>query len=175
MTKFRMLPSVERLRQCLHYNPETGLFVKIERVKGFNQFAGCKRSRRRGDRWLILICVDNVQYPAHRIAWCYQAGDDPGMLTVDHINRDPWDNRFANLRLADYTQQAVNRGNYRNSVSRYRGVGWHKATGKWQARVGLRGTRINLGLFDTEELAHEARVQYLTKNPDPTIIWRVDE
>jgi len=43
------------------------------------------------------------------------------------------------------------------ATSRYLGVGYHKATGRWQVNVKSK----YLGLYDTEEEAAEARYQYL--------------
>jgi hypothetical protein len=43
-----------------------------------------------------------------------------------------------------------------SSSSRFRGVNFHGVTGKWQARLGVNGKRLRLGLFDTEEAAARA-------------------
>jgi hypothetical protein len=37
--------------------------------------------------------------------------------------------------------------------SRYIGVGWHKASSSWSARVTVDGIRYNIGIFDTEKEA----------------------
>lgn len=40
--------------------------------------------------------------------------------------------------------------------SSYRGVGWHKATGKWMASLQHQSNKKHLGIFATEEEAHSA-------------------
>jgi len=41
-------------------------------------------------------------------------------------------------------------------ASRFRGVIWHKPTGKWVARATLNGRRVHLGVFAVEEEAARA-------------------
>ena len=36
---------------------------------------------------------------------------------------------------------------------RFKGVSWHKLTGKWRARIHITGKQKYLGLFDMEEVA----------------------
>ena len=43
-----------------------------------------------------------------------------------------------------------------NNTSGCPGVGWHKAAGKWAARIGVANRRIHLGVFDTIEAAASA-------------------
>lgn len=75
-----------------------------------------------------------------------------GWELVDHENRDTLDNRRANLRPATSLQNARNASVKRNGVSRFKGVGIHKPTGRWRARIRIDGgQRLYLGLFDSEE------------------------
>jgi len=72
----------------------------------------------------------------------------------DHINRNPLDNRRANLRVANHTINGRNRGIQSNNTSGYKGVHWEKARKKWMADI-----KIHLGHFVNLEDAIEARKQ----------------
>lgn len=78
---------------------------------------------------------------------------DPKVL-VDHINRNPLDNRRANLRLASKSQNTANGRAW--GKSKYRGVTWDKDNSRWRAAVFKNGRRIHIGRFDTEEEAARA-------------------
>ena len=79
----------------------------------------------------------------------------PTDLTVDHINRDPLDNRRANLRPATRTQQLGNTGLRSTNTSGYRGVS-RTRSGRWGAWIRMHGRSVNLGTFDTPEQASAA-------------------
>lgn len=46
-----------------------------------------------------------------------------------------------------------------NNTSGYNGVNYHSKTGKYRAYINLAGKQKYLGLYDTPELAHEARLE----------------
>lgn len=80
---------------------------------------------------------------------------DPTQI-VDHINRDPRDNRRGNLRVGT---QALNMQNLSIDSQRGRsgvlGVVWNRQHGRWMARQNLDKQVVYLGLFDTlEEAKH---------------------
>jgi hypothetical protein len=79
---------------------------------------------------------------------------EPGEVT-DHINGDTLDNRRENLRVCTHRQNLLNAGP-RRPGKRYKGAGWHKRRGKWQAYITVRGKLKWLGYFDTEEAAAHA-------------------
>ena len=72
---------------------------------------------------------------------------------VDHINHNPLDNRKCNLRICTVSQNQANSYSHRNSMSKYKGVSWHKGGKKWQARIKIKGKQKHLGLFDNERSA----------------------
>lgn len=88
-----------------------------------------------------------------RLAWLKYTGDWPEN-TVDHIDRDPWNNKWDNLR--DVTQ-AVN--NQNKSVYKCNKLGYkcaRKVNNKYLARFGYKGKNIHLGYHDTPEDAARA-------------------
>ncbi len=80
----------------------------------------------------------------------------PKGMDTDHINNDKLDNRKCNLRTATKSQNDCNRRRQRNNTSGFKGVSFHKSSGKWTARIALHRKMHNLGLFPTPELAHKA-------------------
>jgi len=70
---------------------------------------------------------------------------------VDHINRRTLDNQKNNLRLCTRLQNQGNSEKYRTNKSGYKGVSWHKKSGKWQAYIG--DERKYLGIYKIKEEA----------------------
>lgn len=86
--------------------------------------------------------------------------DAPG--DVDHRNMDGLDNRRSNLREATRSQNMAN-SRSRGGSSQYKGVGWHKAAGKWKAAICIEGKSVHLGLFADEKdaaLAYDRAASY---------------
>jgi hypothetical protein len=89
-------------------------------------------------------------HKAHRLIFMLHHGFMP--QEIDHINGDRADNRIENLRSVTRSQNQYNKRPQRNA-SGYRGVTWHKKTGKWLVRVGLNNKNKSLGYYDDLELA----------------------
>lgn len=80
----------------------------------------------------------------------------PVGFEVDHVNHDQHDNRRVNLRLVTHQQNLFNRRSFKQSSSRFKGVCFNKAKGKWQAAIKFNNESIYLGLFLTEVEAAKA-------------------
>ena len=146
--------TAEYLRSILHYSPETGIFTRKVSTAN-NVKAGDIAGSLDGDGYL-LIGVQSRVHSAHRLAWFYVYGTWP-KDQLDHINRNPADNRIANLREATNKQNLQNAGKYSHNTSGHPGVCWHKQRSKWRASIRHNQKLIHLGLFTTLEEAIAAR------------------
>ena len=73
---------------------------------------------------------------------------------IDHKNRNPLDNRKANLRVCSPSQNKMNSRKPRRvggASSRYKGVTWDKQHRKWRAKIHIDWATRYLGLFDDED------------------------
>ena len=75
---------------------------------------------------------------------------------VDHIDGNPLNNSLSNLRWATDLESSRNRKTFSNNSSGFKGVSFHKATGKWRAYIKVDGKLKHLGLFHTKEEAAAA-------------------
>jgi hypothetical protein len=74
---------------------------------------------------------------------------------IDHINGNGLDNRRENLRVITTGQNTTWRTIQKNNTSGYRGVSWHKAKQRWDAKIKVNGHAIHLGRFiNKEDAAH---------------------
>jgi hypothetical protein len=83
---------------------------------------------------------------------------------IDHINGDPSDNRFCNLRVATHYQNMVNRKKPTSNTSGVMGVTWHAQTGKWRAYITIDSKQKSLGLHACISDAIAARKKAAAEN-----------
>lgn len=145
----------ERLKEILHYNSDTGVFTRLvsstNRVKVGDMAGSLKKDG------YLTITIKTDAYLAHRLAWLYIYGYFPE-YGIDHINRNPSDNRIINLREVSQTCNTRNCGNRKHNTSGVKGVGWHKQSKKWRARIDVFKIQKNLGCYANFQEAVCARL-----------------
>ena len=143
----------EELKRCFDYNPETGNFIwkiKPNKKLPIGTVAGTIVNGYR------RIHYQGKLYGAHRLAWLYVHGAFPENL-IDHINGDGLDNRIANLREANFFENAQNITKpQKNNSHGYLGITFDKRKKLWRARIGVNGTRRYIGKFKSPEEAYNA-------------------
>jgi hypothetical protein len=132
-----------RLKELIHYDADTGVFTRNGKVAGTIRSDGYRK-----------ICIDGQQFYAHRVAWLYVHGVLP--TYIDHIDRDPSNNKIANLRVVSRSENQHNRVKSRNNTSGYKGVTYFKRTGRWRAQIWAGNVNRYIGYFDTAEEASAA-------------------
>jgi hypothetical protein len=148
------LPPASIVRGRLSYCPSTGVFT-WRTSEGPNSAIGMTAgfSSRKGYR---KIKLHGGCFAAHRLAWIYMTGDDPGSRYVDHWNGKTDDNRWSNLRLASHGQNKANSRLHRNNTTGLKGVSPVTGSPRWQARIRKDRKLIYLGVYATKEEAHAA-------------------
>ena len=75
-------------------------------------------------------------------------------IVVDHIDNNKLNNHVSNLQLISNRENTSK--DKKNGTSKYTGVTWYNASNKWLAQIAINSKKKNLGLFETEDEAHEA-------------------
>jgi hypothetical protein len=139
--------TAERLHELLVYEADTGHFrwksdrrqMRAGGIAGGTDTHGYRQ-----------IKIDGRLYLAHRLAVLSVTGEWPKQ-DVDHINMNRSDNRWINLRQCSRIQNTYNTGRRPHNTSGFKGVTFHKATGKWEAQIRANGRSTHLGLAETPE------------------------
>lgn len=143
------IPTAERVRELLDYEPKTGLLRWRVRKSSRSPIGSIAGSL--SDQGYILIRVDWRACRAHRLAWLYTHGVWP-TGDIDHINGVRNDNRLTNLRDVPHRiNQQNTRMSKRTAKSGFAGAYPHQ--GKFKSSIQIDGKGLHLGVFDTAEQA----------------------
>jgi HNH endonuclease/AP2 domain len=156
-----------RLKELLHYNQKTGIFIWKSSRKYIRSGTKAGSPCRAG---YTRIKVDGRLYGAHRLAWLYMTGQWP-RSEIDHRNGDRGDNRIENLREATPGENCQNIAIYKNNTSGFIGVSWCERISKWRAGIRINKKQIWIGSYASPEAAHTAYCKAKTKHHkfNPTI------
>lgn len=160
-----VMMTYERLKELLHYNPETGIFTRKICRRGWRagSLAGTKAPDGR-----IKIFINGKLYFAYRLAWLYTYGKWPDG-EIDHINGNPSDDRIENLRDVD---RQINMQNKRSAAknNKLNLLGVYMQHGKYFTAISVNGKVRRLGSYDTPEKASEVYLEAKRKyHPGCTI------
>jgi hypothetical protein len=166
------------LKECLHYDPETGIFTWNERpeshfktigsgkawnTKYANEIAGSRYSK----TGYTLISINYTLYYAHRLAFLYVEGYIPENH-VDHIDKNKLNNQWDNLREVSVQCNLQNSHLSSANTSGVTGVYWEVARKKWVAQITISIRNFILGRFDRFEDAVMRRYKEEVENPNWT-------
>jgi hypothetical protein len=145
--------TVERLREVLDYDQETGVFVW--RIAVSRNKAGATAGYT-GPNGYVYIGIGGHQYLAHRLAWLFVYSEWP-CKDIDHANRQKSDNRILNLRDVSVAGNAHNRGLHPANKSGVKGVHFNTTHNQWCAQIKLNGKSIHLACSKHKSVVIAAR------------------
>jgi hypothetical protein len=161
------LPHVDDLRECLSYDPDSGVVTwllpsETSRVRHGDQF-GSKTSVNGSNstKHYFAGMFRGTTYYVHRIIWMYMTEEDPGDLMVDHINGNGMDNRWKNLRLVSRAANIQNQKGHKRRRSPYKHV--YKQGKNWIGQVRRNKVLHSTKRFQTAEEAYKAVVELITR------------
>lgn len=99
----------------------------------------------------IKIQYNGRIYGAHQLIFLMFYGYMPKI--IDHIDRDPMNNRIENLREATFSGNAQNARVRKDNSSGVKNVCWHKRANKWSVSVAKNSKIRHFGYYDDLELA----------------------
>lgn len=162
--------SIDLLRRLLRCDPETGKLYWLPRTTDMFSDGGRHSSAHSCAKWNAKHAgkeaftslsdgrphgrIFRRGYRASRVIWALVHGDWPD--EVDHINRDPSDNRLCNLRACSHRENLYNQSSAKGSTSQYLGVRWDKGRGNWCAAISVAGRGHFLGRYGREDEAARA-------------------
>jgi len=154
MSKKKATPTLERLQELFHYDPEEGSLirkvkvcnaVKIGDVAGYRKFDGF------ASYWIAK--VDGKAYPVHALVWKMAYGEDPAEgFDIHHGTGGPLDNRLENLQLLTHRQNTSQEKTETSGLP----VGVRRSRKRYATEIMISGKRISAGSYDTPEAASEA-------------------
>lgn len=141
----------EKAHQLFEYLPEGELKRKIttspKSLKGTIVGNGDLRRYK-------YFSFNKKKYYVHRIVWFMHYGYMPEQ--IDHINRNPLDNRIENLRECNQSQNNWNQKIKITNKSGHKGISWYSREERWVAKISVFGKCHIVGYFLDKEDALKA-------------------
>lgn len=149
--------SIEEFHKYVSYNRDTGEFTRIRIYNDDIRLVGNigKVTGNPSSSGYVEISVGYSKMSAHKLAWYFTYGE-VAPENIDHIDGNKQNNRISNLRLLNPLENMRNRGTNKNNTTGYNGV-YLTSSGKYRARIKIKGKLIGLGTFINFEDAMKAR------------------
>jgi hypothetical protein len=147
----------ERLKELLHYDPDTGVLTWKARPSKRNHIGDeAGYVFQSGRTHYRRVTIDGIKYLSHRLAWLYTHGKLPDRQ-IDHGDGNGLHNWIRNLRDVTNRENHKNTRLNSNNTSGTVGVYFEKALDKWCAQICTESGKKSLGYFADIEEAITAR------------------
>ena len=140
---------------CFASNSDDKILFDLEDYDLIKDYCWCVRPCNHGRGTYKSVCTwkcntsgnKRQKLSMHRVV----LGVEDLSIIVDHINRNPLDNRKSNLRTCTAHQNSFNSGT--KIDNKYKGVFQYRDGVRWVAQIGFDYHTHHLGIFDTPEQA----------------------
>ncbi len=165
VTTYERYPSQQELQK--HFEIVDGVLWRKARIRANRWrldvlYKASKVSNRPvNDGYASVKCGKQI-LSYHVIVWILHHGTIPNGFVLDHIDGNRINNNINNLRLVTLQENSCNKKIHR--TGRLVGCYFHKGAGRWVARARINGKRFYLGLYESEQKAHEVYQSFMKRN-----------
>lgn len=86
------------------------------------------------------IQIKGIVYQTHRVVWCLNSKEDfDSNMVIDHIDRNPLNNKISNLRLSTWSNNSLNKELSKHNKTGVSGVYWCNRDNVWIVINSLSG------------------------------------
>lgn len=106
------------------------------------------------DGYAVRVVKENGRYRKiylHRFLCGFPTGK-----VIDHVDGDGLNNQRENLRVCVQHENISNQRKKKNNTSGFKGVSFHRRTGKWAAQITFQRVKRHIGLFPDAQSASDA-------------------
>ena len=130
--KFKPLPSQDELKRLFSYQDGNLIWLSVpkQRQEKLGKVVGCLGPNNR-----IETRINGVSYLLARLIYKWHTGLEPTCI-IDHLDRDPTNNRIENLSSDDSSGNNRNKGVQANNLVGHKNIGQLK-NGKFRVRIRL--------------------------------------
>ena len=110
----------------------------------------------------LEVNIDRKRIKTHHIIWLFNTGDWP-IQELDHIDRNPLNNCYSNLRLSPTKKQGAKRNLQSNNKTGVAGVYFVKRLERYAAKIQRDGKNKFLGYGTLEECTELRKIAELKR------------
>jgi len=155
------------VRALFDYDAENGWLIRKRTRAGnpWNKPTGHKPTHKGYGQ----VKIDGKMYLTHRLIWLWYYGTWPQYF-VDHIDRNPMNNRIENLEDKKNEENLHNTGIRKTNTSGFSGVTWINRDKRFQVKIRFgKGRRKHIGYYKTLDdailAAKKAKIEYHPSSP----------
>lgn len=154
--------TAEKIRALFTYDKEEGILRWRNASGRYGRYPAGSPAGSPNAEGYFQVRVDGQSYRICRLIWLHITGEWP-KHQIDHIDRNPANDKWENLREATSSQNTANRGKNKPDkascpLKGVQAVQKRKSI-RYRANAAKDGQRFHLGYFDTPEEAHAAYVR----------------
>ena len=105
----------------------------------------------------LSVNGNNKRFSVHRLIALHYIPNPDNKQLVDHIDRNPLNNKIENLRWVTISENGMNRTINTNNKSTCTGVCFVKKINKWQVKIEIYGNGKYIGIYNNFDDAVKAR------------------
>ena len=132
-------------------------------VKNTNTNRILKQYKNPDGYYIVVLSKNGItkSLTIHKLVGLHFIPNPDNLREIDHIDRNKTNNSISNLRWISKSNNCRNKSKKQNTSSKFMGVCFDKANGKYVAKIRINNKKKHIGCYATEEDAAKAWDDYI--------------